>query len=129
MYGQTYEQQGVRREVVRLQGRVTLDGASAVSAAAAESPKLTGFSMARTGVGVFRITLRDKWVKLLGVNITVVAAAVAATAGREYFVSAEAVSAATPTIDVTFVRTDTGAAAEVTASAVLLVEVVLGNAE
>lgn len=132
---QAYDEVTARREVMTLYGRVLLDGSSvpipfaaATPSTTSDSPKLCRFVMTRTGVGVYVITLQDKFTKLLSVKIHVQVAAVAATAGREFFVSADAV-ASTPSLTVTFVRTDTGAAADPTVSATLLVEVTLGNSE
>ena len=124
-----YDEQGARRGVATLRGRVVLDASSVPVVATSDSPKLCRFVMTRTGTGVYLITLQDKWLKLLGVNIVVEVAAVAAAAGREYHVSANNVAGAAQTLALTFVRTDSGAAADATASATFLVEITVSNAE
>lgn len=115
-----------RREGVTLRGKVVLDGSSVpLTTTAQDKRRNTRWVCTRTGVGTYRWTLDDKYAGFNGIDIQVQGSVVAAS-GCEYFIAAETV-ATTRLVDVTFRRTDTGAAADPPASSTLHVRIYLDD--
>lgn len=91
-----------------------------------------GLTVAKTGseVGRYTVTLADKYSSLVGCSVALVGAADAAytTAnGLNSFLRNVDVAGSTPSFDVQFARTDTGADAEVIDAAEFYIEVTLKN--
>jgi Flp pilus assembly CpaE family ATPase len=116
----------LRRETVTLNGRVNLGATGAVSTQTKQ--KLSGFVVARTGVGTYTITLSARYSELLGLDVNIIGAnaTYAATAGREMFITSD-LTTTTKVITIKFLRTDTGAVAEVEDNAKLLFEINLAQ--
>lgn len=116
----------LRRETVVLYGRVNLGATGAVSSQTKK--KSSGFTVARTGAGVYTLTLATKYSELLGLNISLIGAnaTYTAAAGREFFITSDLTST-TGVITFKFLRTDTGAVAEVEDNAKLAIEVKLAQ--
>lgn len=96
------------------------------------STSAVGLSVAKVAgeAGRYRITLEDKYTRLLSVSAIVSGdtdAAYTSTAGVRPLVRNVAVSAATPIFDLQLTRTDTGADAEPISGAVIYVAIVLKN--
>lgn len=99
----------VPNKLVILPGSFAPNGSSAVNNA---SNAGTGFTVARSGVGTFVITLTDRYVRLRSHSVKV---QLATPADTQVQLTAEAVSAATPTITVTVLTA--GVAADIAAAA------------
>lgn len=96
----------LNREMVLLFGNVVTSTNGAIA-----SQVCKGFTVARTGTGVYTITLDDTYAALLhGLS----SARGSVTAGKGQISNVTAVNLATKTITVTFYRPDTQAAADVT---------------
>jgi hypothetical protein len=117
--------------VTHLYGRVTLDasGQQVVATTSVSKGIPMRFSIARTSAGVYTITLVDKWVTLLNINvITLVAGASASGRQGVWKVDSEAVSASPATI---VIRNEAipvagvGVAQDLGANAVLLIMIAL----
>lgn len=104
------------RKVGFLFGFVTTTAGGAIDATA--SANCVGFSVTRTGAGVYRIVLEDKWVAIVDAYATAFVAAYAAAKGGPVG-RMKANSVANGTIDIEFLRSDTIAAADVPDTAVV----------
>ena len=129
MASRLYQQfQGsLEKGVVKLFATITTSTSGTIASTSA-----TGLTVAKVASesGRYRITLEDKYTRLLNASVIVEGAADAAytsTAGVSAFVRNVAVSAATPVLDIQLARTDTGADAEPISSAVIYVELTLKN--
>lgn len=116
-----------RRETVVLQGKLNLGATGAITTQTKK--RFSGFTAARTGAGIYTLTLTTKYSELLNVVINIIGAnaTYAATAGREYFMSSD-LTTTTGVITVKFLRTDTGAVAEIEDSAKVLITLELAQA-
>lgn len=117
----------LEKGVVKLFATITTSTSGTIASTSA-----LGLTVAKVGseAGRYRLTLDDKYTRLLNVSAIVSGAADAAytsTAGVHALVRNVAVSAATPILDLQFCRTDTGADAEVIDAAVIYVELTLKN--
>jgi hypothetical protein len=117
----------VEKNVVKLYATIVTSTSGAVA-----SVDCMGASIAKVSAeaGRYRVTLADAYQRLLACNAIVSGAADAAytTAnGVQAIVRNVAVSAATPVLDIQFVRTDTGADAEVIDGATIYAEITLSN--
>ena len=109
----------LHREAVMLMGQVTTSTSGAIA-----SQKCKGFSVARTGAGVYVVTLENAYAALLDAQIVPVAALNAAK-GAVSIVTAEAV-ATTPSVTITLLD-GAHAAADPVDGAVLLVSLKLSR--
>lgn len=117
----------LEKGVVKLFATITTTTSGTIGSTSA-----VGLSVAKVAAeaGRYRITLEDKYTRLLAVNATVSGAADAAyttAKGSFAIVRNVAVSSATPVLDIQFVRSDTTADAEVLDAAVIYVELTLKN--
>lgn len=96
----------LNRETVTLFGTITTTTLGAIG-----SQSCKGFSVARTGTGVYRITLQDAYAALLSLSATLSVAVVTAGKGQLFFVSTN--TPLSSVIDVTVLRPDTQVAADV----------------
>lgn len=117
----------LEKGVIKLYATITTSTSGTISSTLA-----TGLTVAKVGseAGRYRITLDDKYTRLLSVHAIVSGAADTAyttAKGLNALVRNVAVSAATPIFDLQMVRTDTGADAEVEDGAVIYVEITLKN--
>ena len=96
----------LNRETVTLFGSVTTTTSGAIG-----SQLCKGFSVARTGTGVYRITLQDAYAALLNLSVTLSVSAVTAGKGQLFFVSTN--TPLSSVIDVTVLRPDTQVPADV----------------
>jgi hypothetical protein len=120
-------QGSLEKGVVKLFATITTTTSGAIGSTSA-----LGLTVAKVGseAGRYRLTLDDKYTRLLAVNAIVSGAADAAyttAAGVNALVRNVAVSSATPILDLQLCRTDTGADAEVIDGAVIYVELTLKN--
>ncbi len=129
MASRLYQQfQGtLEKGVVKLFATIVTSTSGAISTTTA-----TGLTVAKVGseAGRYRVTLDDKYTRLLSAQAIVVGAADAAytsTAGVTTLLRNVAVSAATPVLDIQFTRTDTGADSEVIDGATIYIELTLKN--
>lgn len=116
----------LRRDTVKLHGRLNLGATGAITTQTMK--KYSGFVAARTGVGIYTLTLGSKYTELLQLKCTLIGANATypAAAGREYFITSDLVTT-TGVITLKFLRTDTGAVAEIEDSAKVLVEITLAE--
>ena len=117
----------LEKGVVKLYATITTTTSGTIGSTSA-----VGLSVAKVAAeaGRYRVTLDDKYTRLLAAQAIVTGAADAAytTAKGAYaIVRNVAVSAATPVLDIQFVRTDTAADAEVEDGATIYVELTLKN--
>ena len=117
----------LEKGVVKLFATIVTSTSGAISSTTA-----TGLTVAKVAAeaGRYRVTLDDKYTRLLAAQAIVTGAADAAytTAKGAYaIVRNVAVSSATPVLDIQFVRTDTAADAEVEDGATIYVELTLKN--
>jgi hypothetical protein len=117
----------LEKGVVTLYAVITTTTSGAIGSTSA-----VGLSVAKVAseAGRYRITLEDKYTRLLNVSVIVSGAADAAytaAAGVNPIIRNVAVSSATPILDVQLCRTDTGADAEVIDGSVIYVQIVLKN--
>lgn len=113
--------------IVKLFGKVVTSTSGAI-----DSQSCKGFSVAKTGseTGRYTVTLEDQYTSLAGLSVALVGADDAAytTAnGVQWFLRNVDVTASSPSFDVQFVRTDTGADAEVIDAAEFYLEISLKN--
>lgn len=118
----TQFQLSLEKRNVFLFGRAAIGAVGAPTISATLSKGIA--SIARTGVGAYRITLQDKYVALLGLNHFLVLAAGAPAAVGGMVVRAASVTASTPIIDIEFVD-GAGAAVELDSGTTLCLELVL----
>lgn len=118
----------LRRETVTLYGRVNLGATGAISTQTKK--RYSGFTVARTGAGIYTITLSSKYSELMRLAIVVIGAnaTYTSTAGREFFITSD-LTTTTGVITVKFLRTDTGAVAEIEDSAKLMVSIDLAQTQ
>lgn len=116
----------LRRETVKLYGRLNLGSTGAITTQTKQ--RFSGFKAARTGAGVYTLTLSSKYSELLGLGVTVIGAnaTYTAAAGREVFVTSD-LTTTTAVITIKFLRTDTGAVAEIEDNAKVLVTLELSQ--
>ncbi len=117
-----------RRDQVDLAGRVNTSTSGAI--ATQTKKKFSGFVVARTGVGVYTITLDKtaaRYAELLMFNATIVGAnaTYTATAGRDYYISSD-LTTTTGVITVKFLQVS-GAVAEVEDGAIILLALTLST--
>ncbi len=113
--------------VVKLYGEVTTTTSGTVG-----SQSCKGFSIAKTGseVGRYTVTLADKYMKLLDVNVCVVGAADAAytaAKGLVSFIRNDSIASNGVTFNVQFVDPATSADAELADAAKFKIEITLKN--
>lgn len=113
-------------------GVVTLHGVAKLGTTGAVSSQTSkGFSVARTGVGLYTVTLEDVYSELLKcvVNLRTAAAVTGATAGSMFVrnKTGNLVDGGAKTFTFQAVRADTQVAAEVEDNAQLEIEIVLRN--
>jgi hypothetical protein len=117
----------LEKGVVKLYATITTTTSGTIGSTSA-----VGLSVAKVAAeaGRYRITLEDKYTRLLAVNVIVAGASDAAyttAAGVNSIIRNVDVSAATPVLDIQLTRTDTGADAEPISAAVIYVELTLKN--
>jgi hypothetical protein len=112
------------RKVGWLFGFITTTTSGTIDSAA--STNCVGFSVTRTGAGVYRITLDEKYVTIINAIGTVFVSAWAAAKGGPIG-RPKAVSVANGTIDIEFLRSDTLAAADVPDAAVINFEITVAD--
>lgn len=104
---------------IKLYGRAVIGATGSIS-----SQECQGFSLARTAVGKYQITLEDNYVALRMLATNVIDA-VAAADGKIGMVTVDNVTAGS--LDVQFVATDDGLAGEVGSGGIILFEITLKN--
>jgi hypothetical protein len=115
-----------QRKVATLVGFITTTTNGTIDATG--SANCARFTVARTGAGVYRLTLTDKWNAFVEARGTVFVAAYAAAKGgpigrpKAYAVGASGVAS---TIDIEFLRSDTIAAADVPDASVIQFTIVM----
>lgn len=116
----------LRRDTVVLYGRLNLGATGAITTQTKR--RSSGFTVARTGAGVYTITLGAKYSELLRLTATIVGAnaTYTAAAGREVYISSD-LTTTTGIITIRFMRTDTGAVAELEDNAKVLIELALAQ--
>lgn len=120
-------QGSLEKGVVKLFATIVTSTSGTISSTTA-----TGLTVTKVGseAGRYRVTLDDKYTRLLAAQAIVSGAADAAyttAKGIQAIVRNVAVSAATPILDIQLVRTDTAADAEVEDGASIYVELTLKN--
>ncbi len=113
--------------VIKLYGKVVSTTSGTVG-----SSTTKGFVVTKTATktGRYTVTLQDTYMALLGVSVVLVGpddSAYTTAKGLGWFVRNVSIADATPTFDIQFYRTDTGADAEVMDSVEFYVEVTLKN--
>jgi hypothetical protein len=113
-------------------GIVTLHGVVKLGTSGATSSQTSkGFSVARTGVGIYTVTLDDGYAELLKstVNLRTAGAAPTGTSGNTFTrnKASNAIDGGGKTFTFTAIRSDTQVAAEVENNAELEIEIVLRN--
>jgi hypothetical protein len=106
MGAQKYEMKAVKQGLVVIAGSFAPNGSSALSSA---STLGAGFTVARTGVGVFTVTLSDKY--------TACHSIVPAGMGAAIFIEASAWNSSTNSFTITNLDDVAGSAADVAANA------------
>ena len=109
----------IEKGLVCLYGRATIGATGAITTQDAR-----GFSIANGATGVYTITLEDNYTALRMVSTNVIDSITAAD-GKVGMITAEDV--ANGTLEITFVGTDDGAAADPASGAVILIEITLKN--
>lgn len=103
-----YEPRAVERELVTVAGSF-----APASTGAPTTVRGTGFTVARTGVGTFRLTLDRVWPSL----VSAVGTLQLATADHDRHVQISAVDLASKTVDLKIMDVTAGASADVAANA------------
>lgn len=110
----------LNRETVTLFGTITTTTSGAIG-----SQSCKGFSVTRTGTGVYRIALQDAYAALLNLSATLSVASVTAGKGQLFFVSTN--TPLSSVLDVTVVRPDTQVAADVNDGALVSFAITLSR--
>lgn len=115
-----------RRELVMLCGRLNLGSTGAITTQTKK--RLSGFVAARTGAGVYTLTLTNPYCELVNLKINIIGAnaTYTAAAGREFFITSD-LTTTTGVITIKFLRTDTGAVAEIEDNAKVMVTLLLAQ--
>lgn len=115
-----------RRELVMLCGRLNLGSTGAITAQTKK--RLSGFVAARTAAGTYTITLTNPYCELVNLKINIIGAnsTYTAAAGRQYFITSD-LTTTTGVITLKFLRTDTGAVAEIEDNAKVLITLLLAQ--
>jgi hypothetical protein len=117
-----------RRDQVDLVGRLNLGATGAITTQTKK--KYSGFVAARTGAGVYTITLDKtaaRYAELLAFQATIIGAnaTYTATAGRDYYISSD-LTATTGVITVKFLQVS-GAVAEIEDNAIVLLQLAMST--
>ena len=109
----------IEKGLVCLYGRATIGASGAVA-----SQDARGFSIANGATGIYTITLEDNYTALRMVSTNVIDAV---AGGEAKLAQITAEDVANGTLELTFVATDDGLAADPASGAIILIEITLKN--